>query len=71
MWQTIEHSLAVPQNAKQTPRDPTRPYLDSYPREPKTYVHTKLKQMLIAALFKEPKSRNTQLSTNKQGILYP
>ena len=38
-----ENSLAVPQNTSiDSPYDPAIPYLGIYPRELKTYVHTKL-----------------------------
>ena len=47
-----KNSLAVSHQVKNTPHDPTIPILGIYPRELKTYVHTKTyTQMFQAALF--------------------
>ena len=52
----LENSLAVPQNTSiDSPYDPAIPYLGIYPRELKTYVHTKMcTWMLTETLFITP-----------------
>ena len=70
MWNgaaTVENSLAVPQKINiKLSYDPAIPSLGTYPREMKTYVHTKNVHTNVhcSVIHNSPKVKTTEITFN-------